>query len=578
MTHSNSVRLILLVATLPCAAVTAAAQAGPTTIASVSSTGTQANFGSFTAVISGDGRIVAFYSSADNLVPADGNAAVDVFVHDPLSGATELVNVSTSGVQGNSGSLRPSLSRDGRYVTFETSADNLVPGDTNALIDIFVRDRQSGTTEMVSVATDGALGDAHSRDSFISADGRFVVFRSQATTLVAGDANGTGDVFLRDRQLGTTRLVSLATGGVQGNGDCPFPPALSADGRFVAFQSYATNLVAGDTNGVGDIFVRDTLLDQTELVSVSTGGGLANGDSYWNPSLSADGRYVAFAGSASNLVPGDVNGVADVFVRDRTDGTTELVSVSTLGRKADDICTTPSLSADGRFVAFYGYATTLVPGDTNLRTDVFVRDLQNGTTVRASVSSAGAQGNGHCDLFPSISADGRLVAFASESTNLVLGDANGVFDVFVHETNCMEPAIYCTAKTNSAGCTPSIDSSGVPSVSTPSNFVVTASSVLNGKFGIFFWGRQPTSFPFSGGTLCVQPPIVRTATQASGGTPPPAVDCSGTYALHFSETYAAAQGLGPGDDVYCQFWSRDPGFAPPENIGLTNALHFTLCQ
>jgi Tol biopolymer transport system component len=419
---------------------------------SVNSSGAQGNgnSGSYGGrSISADGRYVAFSSLATILVPGDTNGTWDVFVRDRQRGTTERVSVDSSGAQGNSysgfnfGFYDLSISADGRFVAFDSYATNLVPGDTNGFIDVFVRDRQSGTTERVSVATGGTQGNNYSCAPLISADGRYIAFTSYAFDLVPGDTNGFADVFVRDRQSGTTQRVSVDSGGAQGNRDSG-GTSISADGRYVAFSSEASNLVSGDTNGFFDVFVRDRQNATTERVSVDSGGAQGNGNSA-RASISADGRYVAFKSIATNLVPGDTNALDDVFVRDRQSGTTERVSVDSGGAQgnanSEDYCS-PSISADGRYVAFGSYATNLVPGDTNGFTDVFVRDRQSATTERVSVNSGGAQGNSY-SLSPSISADGRYVAFDSSATNLVPGDTNGLYDVFVRDRNTAGFASLC---------------------------------------------------------------------------------------------------------------------------------------
>ena len=269
-----------------------------------------------------------------------------------------------------------------------------MPGDTNDTQDVFVRNRQTGTTRRVSLGPGGAQGDSSSSKSALSADGRFVAFTSNARNLVPGDTNDTQDVFVRNRQTGMTRRVSLGPGGGQGNGSSG-GSALSADGRFVAFQSDASNLVPGDTNGAADVFVRDRQTGTTRRVSLGPGGAQAGGDNCCSPvALSADGRFIAFESKAANLVPGDTNLAADVFVRDRQTGMTRRVSPGPGGGQGDGSSAQPALSADGRFVAFYSEAANLVPGDTNGAADVFVRDRQIGTTRRVSLGPGGAQGDG----------------------------------------------------------------------------------------------------------------------------------------------------------------------------------------
>jgi Tol biopolymer transport system component len=378
--------------------------------------------------MSADGRFVAFLSFASNLVPADTNGSDDIFVRDGTTHTTTRVSVSSTGAQGSNASAQPSISADGRFVAFRSFASNLVPGDTNGVLDLFVRDRTTHTTTRISVSSTGAQGNGNSFDPSMSADGRFVAFDSDASNLVLNDTNFADDVFVRDRTTHTTRRVSVSSTGAQGN-DGSSDPSISADGRFVAFRSSASNLVPGDTNGVLDLFVRDRTTHTTTRISVSSTGAQGNENSY-DPSISGDGRFVAFFSFASNLMPADTNGVPDIFVRDRTTHATTRVSLSSSGAQGDDLSLEPSISADGRFVAFDSSASNLVPGDTNGVQDVFVRDRVTHTTTRVSASSSGAQGD-DSSFVPSISADGRFVAFDSSASNLVAGDTNAQPDMFV---------------------------------------------------------------------------------------------------------------------------------------------------
>ena len=277
------------------------------------------------------------------------------------------------------------------------------------------------TTERVSVSSSGTQGNKASSYPAISWDGLHVAFESDASNLVLGDAWGFKDAFVHDRLTGNTKLVSKDSSGNQGYG-ASTTVSVSEDGNYVAFVSYASNLVPDDTNGVSDIFVRDRQASTTERVSVDSSGNEGNGHSQ-DPSISGDGRYVAFSSYATNLVPGDSNGV-QIYVHDRQTGATEQVSVDASGNAGNDDSNGPSISGDGRYVAFYSDATDLVPGDTNGRSDVFVHDRQTGTTERVSVDSSGNQGSSH-SLSPSISVDGRYVAFHSKASNLVPGDTNG---------------------------------------------------------------------------------------------------------------------------------------------------------
>ena len=386
--------------------------------------------------ISGDGRFVAFGSDSVDIVPDDKNNpnGEDVFVRDRKKGVTERVNVSSSGAEADrcTSWCSPSISADGRFVAFTSPATNLVPSDTSHYEDIFVHDRETGLTERVSVSSSGSQADQKSGGASISAGGRFVVFQSYATNLVPGDANGPGvkgsDVFVHDRETGRTERVSVNSSGGEAN-EYSCNGRITPGGRFVAFQSKATNLVPGDMNGRWDIFVHDRKTGTTERVSVRSSGGEADHYS-WGPSISADGRFVAFRSKAANLVTGDVIGKHDIFVHDRKTRRTERVNVSPSGHEANDLSQSASISADGRFVAYDSSASNLVPGDTNGQSDIFVRDRETGTTVRVSVSASGEQANRHC-LDAAISADGRFVAFTSGATNLVPGDTNRSGDIFV---------------------------------------------------------------------------------------------------------------------------------------------------
>jgi Tol biopolymer transport system component len=275
---------------------------------------------------------------------------------------------------------------------------------------------------------------------------------------VTGDTNGKSDIFVHDRQTGATERVSVDSSGAQAD-NASFKSAISADGRFVAFESFASNLVPNDTNGWVDVFVRDRQAGTTERISVRSTGQQVNGGSN-RPAISADGRFVAFASIATNVVPNDTNATWDVFVHDRQTGTTERVSVDSTGAESDGASVRPTISADGRFVAFDSSATNLVAGDTNGVTDVFVHDRQTGTTIRVSVDSSGGEANASCGK-SAISADGRFVVIGSAATNLVANDTNGFSDVFVHgpfltlEPDPASPAVGATLTLNTWGGEPS---------------------------------------------------------------------------------------------------------------------------
>jgi Tol biopolymer transport system component len=380
-------------------------------------------------------------------------------------GQTERVSVDSAGNQANGESGRAAISADGRYVAFVSWASNLVDGDTNGVSDVFVRDRSEGKTERISTASDGTEANDYSGSmdfiwTAMSNDGRYVAFNSAASNLVAGDTNGREDIFVRDLETGETSLVSLDESGQQFpshtflsdiSGDGRFVlfdttgddrlllrdlsagstefiadynglGTVSGDGRYVAFPSRNASLVPNDTNNKQDIFVFDRQSHAFERVSVDSTGNEANEDSHW-PSLSDDGRYVAFTSGASNLIPGDDNGQGDVFVRDRQTGVTTLVSVGENGKPSGGDL--PAISADGRHVAF-----SLFP-------QMFVHHLDTRIIEKVTVNSFGEEANGDTPrgIFApqAISADGRYVAFDSLATNLSPDDTNGESDIFVHD-------------------------------------------------------------------------------------------------------------------------------------------------
>lgn len=366
---------------------------------------------------------VAFSATTVALV-ATGSPAV-------AAATTNRVSLTASDGQSKGGaSDSPSLSADGRYVAFSSTATNLVPGDTNALSDVFVRDTVAGTTTRVSVTSGGAQANGASDNPAISNDGHYVAFHSVATNLVASDTNSTDDIFVRDLVGGSTSIVSVSSAEVLGNGAAT-DAAIDGDGRFVAFRSLADNLVSGDTLAKADIFVRDTIAGTTERVSVSTTGGSPNGNSA-KPSISADGLKVAFQSNGANISNNAMTGKAQIYVRDRLAATNTAVSIGTDAKLGNGDSTRPRISGDGTTVVWTSAATNLVVNDTNGFTDVFSRSVSGGAITRVSVNPGGGQANGASQL-PTISTDGGIVAFQSSATGLLGpgGDTNGVDDVFV---------------------------------------------------------------------------------------------------------------------------------------------------
>jgi Ca2+-binding RTX toxin-like protein len=385
-----------------------------TTGVSVDSAGKPGNLQSLDASISADGRFVAFYSFASNLVPGDTNGRSDIFVRDTLTNTTTRVSVDSAGNQGNSSSTEPSISADGRFVVFYSFASNLVPGDTNDRTDIFVRDTLTNTT--VSLDSAGNQRNNFSGTPSISADGRFVAFSSFSSNLVPGDTNDSNDIFVRDRLTNTTTRVSVDSAGNQGN-RFSYRPSISADGRFVVFESFSSNLVPGDTNSESDIFLRDTLTNTTTRVSVDSAGNQTNRASV-GASISADGRFVAFVSVSSNIVP-DSSGI---FVRDTLTNTTTNVSADSAGNGGGG---TPSISPDGRFVAFSAFGSQFVPGATNNSSQVFVVDNSTPNVINGTPGNDNQTGTSGNDIINGSEGDDVLTGLRANDF-LNGGDGNDI--------------------------------------------------------------------------------------------------------------------------------------------------------
>lgn len=345
------------------------------------------------------------------------------------SGSISRASVSSTGAQADDISYAPDVSADGRYVVFDSDATNLVPDDNNWATDVFLRDRQLGTTQRLSMGLNGAEANGESIMPVISADGRFVAFASAASNLVSSDTNGWVDVFVVEVATGQTTRVSVSSAGVEGNGRS-FEPAISADGRYIAFTSTASNLVGSDPNLVPDVFLYDRSLGSITRISTGLGGAAAN-DTSGQPALSASGRVVAFRSKAGNLVAGDTNELNDIFVRDLTASTTTRVSVGPAAVQANGASIAPDLSSDGGIVVFESAASNLVTGDTNGVSDIFAYNRTARTTTRVSVGPGGVQAN-LTSTAPAISGDGDEVAFATYSA-FDAADTNTFMDLYVRD-------------------------------------------------------------------------------------------------------------------------------------------------
>ncbi len=417
----------------------AAGSSARTTLISVSSAGGQGDDNSsYGVTLSANGRIVAFVSAADNLVPGDTNTRDDVFVRDTKSGITSRINVSSTGAQGDGiRILPPSVSIDGagRYVAFQSDDTNLVAGRANTCTvvspgsqpcpGIFVRDLRSGTTRLVNVSDGGVPANGYSQFPVISSNGRYVAFISGATNLVDGDTNNAADVFVADLKTSTIRRVSVSEAGVQANGGS-YSVSISADGRYVAFNAKATTLTPGMIGtGVIGVFFRDLETGRTQLVGKY---GTPVQDNPGSLSMSANGRYVAFDSIDGEPVSGSGNRAPGMFLRDMRSGALHEVSVNGGGGQGAGFSDEPALDAAGTRLAFTFKATG--PSTSSAPTQIRLRDLSAGTTRVVSVSDAGGEGSGN-SFHPAISGDGRYIGFNSNAINLSRGDANYRDDVFI---------------------------------------------------------------------------------------------------------------------------------------------------
>jgi hypothetical protein len=398
--------------------------------------------------------------------------------------AAELVSASISGGSGNTSSGNQQISDDGRFVVFQSNATNLVAGDNNqpTITDIFRRDLVTGQTVLVSMATTALGANNSSINPVISGDGRYVAFESFATNLVAlGDSNGSAsDLFLRDVVAGTTTLISrsvllAATGNLSS-----FGPSISNDGRFVAFESQASDLVpiGVDNNGsFRDVFVWDRLSGQNTLLSTAVGTNTSGSRESFDPRISDNGQWVAFVSDASNLVANDQNGqVLDVFARPTVGGATVLISVNRSGVSGNNSSQAPSISDDGRFVAFTSNANDLVGFiDINSLQDVYLRDRLAGTTLLASIATNGQSGNS-ASASPMVSGNGRFVAFTSAATNLIPVDINSAQDVFVRDTGTSATLLVSTPVSGNFGAN---NNSFTPVISDDGRYVAFASTASN---------------------------------------------------------------------------------------------------
>ncbi len=404
---------------------------------SVTSTPVLSQYSLYPGAMSGDGRYLVFSTTATDLISGDTNKKRDVFLQDNLSRTLTRVTL-CNGKELPGDADQPVISRDGQVIAFvytdsgsaassaSSSTTNtpidpctsglLVTGDTNSKSDVFLLDRQTQKFTRASVSSAGVQANGASQNPRLSADGRFVAFSSDATNLVAGDTNGKTDIFVYDQVTQVTSRINLDQDGKPAN-DSAANPVISADGRYVAFSSAATNLVTGVTNHVENIYVADRLTGGIERVNV-TPSGVEPDAACRYPDMSADGRILAFLSNTKKFLPqGSGSGVQQIYVKDRISGQVGLASLSSTQEEANADNSPPVLSADGLYLAFRSKATNLVTKDRNLMPDVFIRSLASQTTLRLSQTPAGIEGNNESGP-PILSGDSQTVAFFTQATNL----------------------------------------------------------------------------------------------------------------------------------------------------------------
>lgn len=539
--------------------------------------------------LTADGRYVVYQSDASNLVVGDTNGQADCFLFDTVEQTTRRVSVATGGAQADAGGLEPVISLDNRWIAFFSFSSNLVATpDTNGVHDIYLHHVPTGVTTRVSLGLGGAQTNGGSRYPVLSGDGRYLAYESAASNLVPGDTNGVRDVFLYDRVTGSTTRISTAAGGAQADGES-VDSFVSPDGRYVAFESTATNLVPGDTNGKRDVFVKDVQTGAIYRASVDSSGAQGNGDSQ-DCAISDQGLLVTFSSLATDLVGGDANGYEDIFVHDSTTGVTERINMSNGGMQAHVGGYTPFIDPSGSFVCYASLASNLVEGDSNSQADVFVRDLSAGTTERVSLGSLGQQGFGEC-FYPGMNTGGRYVVYDSAADNLVLGDTNGERDIFLYDRyspfrpfcggdgslgtpcpcgNYGAPGHGCENTAGAGGAT--LVASGDP---TSDTVEFQSSGLPASTVTVVVQATVDASDPgisFGDGVLCGSGSLKRLYIKAGSNGAISAPEAGDPSVLERSDQLGDP--ISPGSIRYYQVYYRDASaaFCPPQAFNISNAI------
>ena len=555
------------------------ARACPAVQINLTESGGQPSTETFEVSVSENGAYVAWTTTSANVVsvPA-GDSRKDVFVSHLATGAVEQASVAFGAGDSNGACFEATLSASGRIVAFSSQATNLL-ATPQSMWGVYVRDLDAGTTERIDVTPAGGEPDGIGSQPWISACGRYVAFKSGATDIVPGVPGLGGgpnqtQIFLRDRSAGTTALISVSPGGVAGDKESA-APFVTPGGRFVAFETDAENLDPGDTNGVGDIYLCDRAQGTLEQVSVGTGG--VQGQRSWAGEVTADGRFVSFL-NAFPFDPTAPAGITQLYRRDRVTDTTVLVSVGAGGASTSSL-SRYSMSGDGSKFVFDTRAANLQLGLWSGNAKVFLKDLATGALTLLSLNADGTLSMPNSEVSPwgaAFSGDGLSTAFLSRGSGITPDpDPNGQVDVFMDRCPAGGGATYCTAEVNSLGCTPAIGASGTPSASGASAFSVTCDQVVSQRLGLFYYSVVgPSALPFQGGLRCVASPVRRTPLTSSGGSATP--DCTGVLSIDFAAWIAggADPALVSGQRVWGQWWSRDSGSSFATN--LSDAIAFDI--
>lgn len=507
--------------------------------------------------LSGDGRFVAFVSTSSNLVPGDFNGKRDVFVHDLWTGATELVSVASDGTQTDDVSMVCDVSADGRFVLFVTWAKSLDAQDQDGLPDVYVRDRLLGVTEWISkplTAVPSAWGAG--TVAGISDDGRFVAFSSADPDIVANDTNGAADVFLRDRLLQVSLLVSQSTSGEQGNlGSAE--PLISADGARVLFRSVATNFhPSADPTGpwTNHLYLRYLSTGVTQAIDLDSNGDLPSGSIVGEYDLSPDGSTIAFWGDP--YLTGEPHAGYVLWREGRSGYQTLDFPNGKPGWGTDQ----PNLSKDGRYVVFESSVPDWTVGPLDA-TNVHLHDTLLGVT---SVVTTFGPGTWTTDSGRAkISHDGKVVAFITSDPAFTTLPSNNHDYAIVRLCDVTPGLTFCFPSRSPLGCLPSVTGSGTPSATAGAGHDLVVGDARNNQIGLIFYGTSgDQALPFGNGWQCVAGPLTRMAVQSTGGAPPPTEDCSGVLHTDFNAWVAGGgdPALVPGTAVYVQSWSRDPSY------------------